>query len=146
MTLGDMFIGGNMHIDFTLTGTPDPTVKWYKNGEEILLGHRLQLDRKVGNQYSLLLPNIQVTDEGEYEFFAENAVGEAVCVLQLTPLPRPASPEYVPPVSHVTVKETTSFRRHQVSPASFYHYYTYKICLNWEKTNIEQLFCSNTFL
>ena len=113
---GDMYIGGNLHIDFTLTGRPEPTIKWYKNGQEIFLGHRLQLDRKIGNNYSLVLPNIQVTDEGEYEFFAENAIGEAVCVLQLTPLPRPPSPEYIPPVSHVSVKETTSFRRYQEPP------------------------------
>ncbi|KHJ85671.1 immunoglobulin I-set domain protein [Oesophagostomum dentatum] len=63
-----------------VTGWPTPTVKWFKDGEEITsdgpTGRRVIFTDDRGIHHLVLL-NLKVEDEGEYSLVATNKLGEA---------------------------------------------------------------------
>ncbi|RCN47221.1 immunoglobulin I-set domain protein [Ancylostoma caninum] len=62
------------------TGWPTPTVKWFKDGEELIsdgpTGRRVIFTDDLGIHHLVIL-NLSPEDEGEYSLVATNKLGEA---------------------------------------------------------------------
>jgi len=80
-------IGADVQFSVTATGTPPPAVQWRKNGANLADGANI-----TGSTTSQLrLKNIQLTDAGNYDVVATNAVGSVTSApAGLTVLERPA--------------------------------------------------------
>ncbi len=62
-----------------LLGNPRPRIMWFKMGEQVMSGGRIQDDQN-GN---LLIQNVKLGDEGEYTCVASNVGGNATYITQL---------------------------------------------------------------
>ena len=74
MELGRTIMARGMKITLTAsaTGTPTPTIGWYKNGKQIRNSTRFL----VGNDGSLIIRKFSRRDAGSYEVRAVNSVGQ----------------------------------------------------------------------
>lgn len=52
---GTAFVGDRLTMEIEVTGTPEPDVKWYKDGVEIPLSSSMYIIRQQGNSHSLLI-------------------------------------------------------------------------------------------
>ena len=55
------------------SGVPQPTITWYKNGQELLLNERLSVDEED----SLTITETRSEDSDRYTCAAENTAGQA---------------------------------------------------------------------
>lgn len=69
--------GDTLKLSFEVSGTPDPEVKWYKDGEEVTADARIKITRDSQRQesYDLTVTLLKGTDGGLYEVRAENELG-----------------------------------------------------------------------
>ncbi|KAG7203298.1 hypothetical protein KM043_010391 [Ampulex compressa] len=69
--------GDTMKLIFEVSGTPDPEVKWYKDGQEVTADARIKItrDSKRKESYDLTVTLIKGSDGGVYEVRAENELG-----------------------------------------------------------------------
>uniref|UniRef100_A0A8C5J976 Ig-like domain-containing protein n=1 Tax=Junco hyemalis TaxID=40217 RepID=A0A8C5J976_JUNHY len=73
------FVGASVSFQCLVTGSPCPSVRWYKDGV-LLEGDRYCAQE---DDHSLILPRAGVQDEGEYRCVASSAHGETSCSAQL---------------------------------------------------------------
>uniref|UniRef100_A0A8B9BIG0 Ig-like domain-containing protein n=1 Tax=Anser brachyrhynchus TaxID=132585 RepID=A0A8B9BIG0_9AVES len=73
------FVGASACFQCLVTGSPYPSVHWYKD-EMLLEGDRYLF---AGNDHSLILPYVGMQDEGKYTCMASNVHGEAACSAHL---------------------------------------------------------------
>jgi hypothetical protein len=66
--------GTRVTFEGTVTGKPEPTVKWFKEGKEITDSADFQLSYK-NNRVSLTIPEVFEEDAGRYVCKAENKGG-----------------------------------------------------------------------
>lgn len=59
---------------FFLLGFPQPTIKWYKNQEEIKSSRALRTEFD-GSTVRLIMENVEISDSDTYKCIAENDVG-----------------------------------------------------------------------
>jgi hypothetical protein len=69
----------NVELACNVNGSPPPDVKWYVGHKEILTGGRFVIQIN----YSLLISNVQKSDEREYLCEAVNLLGQAQSFLSL---------------------------------------------------------------
>ncbi|XP_011878155.1 PREDICTED: muscle M-line assembly protein unc-89 isoform X5 [Vollenhovia emeryi] len=69
--------GETLKLTFEVSGTPDPEVKWYKDGEEVSADARIKItrDSKRNESYDLTVTLLKGSDGGLYEVRAENELG-----------------------------------------------------------------------
>lgn len=68
-----------------IVGHPIPTVKWYKNGKEIVAdGTKLKLQEFKGGYYQLVIANAEDSDAGVYQVRATNQGGSISTTVNLT--------------------------------------------------------------
>ncbi|KAL6444321.1 hypothetical protein ACFW04_001898 [Cataglyphis niger] len=69
--------GETLTLTFEVSGTPDPEVKWYKDGEEVTADARIKITRDSQRQesYDLTVTLLKGSDGGLYEVRAENELG-----------------------------------------------------------------------
>ncbi|NXX50442.1 HMCN1 protein, partial [Tricholaema leucomelas] len=62
-----------LELDCSATGTPSPTIRWFKDGQPVEegAGHKISLDGQ-----KLLISRAQVSDAGHYKCVAANKAGE----------------------------------------------------------------------
>lgn len=63
-------------LSSTYTGEPEPTIKWMKNGKEIILDEDVRIVTKTGKS-TLTIKNVDRKRAGKYEIVAINDVGES---------------------------------------------------------------------
>uniref|UniRef100_A0A663M9I2 Ig-like domain-containing protein n=1 Tax=Athene cunicularia TaxID=194338 RepID=A0A663M9I2_ATHCN len=73
------FVGASACFHCLVTGSPHPSIHWYKDGV-LLEGDRYLF---AGNDHSLILPYAGVQNEGEYRCVASNVHGEITCSAHL---------------------------------------------------------------
>ncbi|XP_076762738.1 obscurin isoform X1 [Xylocopa sonorina] len=69
--------GDTLKLIFEVSGTPDPEVKWYKDGQEVSTDARIKITRDSNRQesYDLTVTLVKGEDGGVYEVRAENELG-----------------------------------------------------------------------
>ncbi|XP_020293629.1 obscurin isoform X3 [Pseudomyrmex gracilis] len=69
--------GETLTLTFEVSGTPDPEVKWYKDGEEVTADARIKItrDSQRKESYDLTVTLLKGSDGGLYEVRAENELG-----------------------------------------------------------------------
>lgn len=69
--------GATLKLIFEVGGTPDPEVKWFKDGEEVSTDARIKItrDSKRQESYDLTVTLVKSSDSGIYEVRAENELG-----------------------------------------------------------------------
>ncbi|XP_060826020.1 obscurin isoform X7 [Bombus pascuorum] len=82
--------GDTLKLIFEVSGTPDPEVKWYKDGKEVSADARIKItrDSKRQENYDLTVTLVKGSDAGIYEVRAENELGYVTSkskVMILTP-------------------------------------------------------------
>ncbi|XP_011689401.1 PREDICTED: muscle M-line assembly protein unc-89 isoform X5 [Wasmannia auropunctata] len=82
--------GETLKLTFEVSGTPDPEVKWYKDGEEVTADARIKItrDSQRSENYDLTVTLLKGSDGGLYEVRAENELGYVTSkskVIVLTP-------------------------------------------------------------
>ncbi|CDW54860.1 Spectrin and I-set domain containing protein [Trichuris trichiura] len=69
--------GEQLCWEANVCGIPKPTVKWFRNGDEISSCPEFQIIDRGNGQHALLVPCVQLEDTGTYTLVAENCSGEA---------------------------------------------------------------------
>ncbi|XP_072118274.1 peroxidasin homolog [Mobula birostris] len=84
--------GNAANLECTVTGTPELTVKCFKDGNEMVSSrkHRISIEHNV---VSLKIPSVSNEDTGEYTFEVKNQFGTSSCKASLTVLD-----QLIPPV------------------------------------------------
>lgn len=69
--------GSTLVLEVEIYGLPDPTIVWFKNGQEVRADARLKISRDNyrTESYSLTLNLVKESDSGEYEIKASNDLG-----------------------------------------------------------------------
>ncbi|XP_012273370.1 obscurin isoform X3 [Orussus abietinus] len=69
--------GDTLKLKVEVSGTPEPEVKWFKDGQEVTADARIKItrDSKRKESYDLTLNLVKGSDGGVYEVRAENTMG-----------------------------------------------------------------------
>ncbi|KAK0180904.1 hypothetical protein PV327_003237 [Microctonus hyperodae] len=73
--------GETLKLQVQISGTPDPNIKWFKDGQEVSADARVKItrDSKRKESYDLTLNLLKGSDGGVYEVRAENEMGSVTC-------------------------------------------------------------------
>ncbi|KAK0094450.1 hypothetical protein PV326_010858, partial [Microctonus aethiopoides] len=73
--------GETLKLQVQISGTPDPNIKWFKDGQEVSADARVKItrDSKRRESYDLTLNLLKGSDGGVYEVRAENEMGSVTC-------------------------------------------------------------------
>lgn len=69
-------IGDTVKMETVITGTPKPTLKWTKNGEDLSKAKNVNIIER-DNVFTLIVEQVTQKDDGDYTVKAENDVGSA---------------------------------------------------------------------
>ena len=77
--------GKNATLSAKCSALPEPTVKWFKDGNEVSADARIKISKDASGSYSLALEKCTTQDQGSYEVRFTNALGEvsASCTLSV---------------------------------------------------------------
>jgi hypothetical protein len=64
------------------SGTPTPTVSWYKDGQQIQADGRTKF-RTEGEAMLLVITNTEPSDSGYYQCVGENEAGQSSLIMRL---------------------------------------------------------------
>ena len=87
-----------------MTGSPEPTAEWLKNGAPIVLGRRIKAD-VIGDMCQLSFTETLADDRAEYKCVARNDVGSASTECELIVIKPISSPEFIVKLKTVNVNE-----------------------------------------
>ncbi|XP_063991059.1 obscurin isoform X2 [Diachasmimorpha longicaudata] len=73
--------GETLKLAVEISGTPDPDIKWFKDGKEVSADARIKItrDSQRKESYDLTLNLLKGSDGGTYEVRAENEMGSVTC-------------------------------------------------------------------
>lgn len=68
--------GKSASLTLKASGLPEPTVKWFKDGNEVSADARIKIKKEAGS-YSMSVDKCTAKDQGTYEAKILNSLGEA---------------------------------------------------------------------
>jgi titin len=71
-----------MHLLFSLTGKPEPTIKWFRENRELTDQADFEISYKDG-RVSLTIPEVFQEDAGQFTCTAKNVAGSATSSAEL---------------------------------------------------------------
>ena len=74
--------GSGTTLECKVTGTPEPNITWFKDGESVTDVKRYKT-RFDGERATLKITTTELDDEGQYKCVAENTFGSASCSSEL---------------------------------------------------------------
>uniref|UniRef100_A0A7N6BTD5 DCC netrin 1 receptor n=1 Tax=Anabas testudineus TaxID=64144 RepID=A0A7N6BTD5_ANATE len=102
----------DIELECAVTGNPPPTVRWMKNGEEVIPSDYFQ----IVDGSNLQILGLVKSDEGFYQCVAENSAGSSQAMAQLLPVHTP--PPLPPPApSGIPLTYSSSSDPPPVSPS-----------------------------
>ncbi|XP_041468950.1 twitchin-like isoform X3 [Lytechinus variegatus] len=81
--------GEEAKFECKVTGTPQPTIRWLRKGEELFPGARVKI-RESDTTYTLILTDLRDSDAGEIVCEASNKTGTEKCRAKLSVLLPPS--------------------------------------------------------
>ncbi|XP_038208120.1 obscurin isoform X3 [Zerene cesonia] len=84
--IGDVEVFRGLSAKFTAcaTGSPDPDVEWFRNGDKLFPCERIRMDKESTGLLRLSISGVEPADVGTYRCRIYNPHGEADCTAQLT--------------------------------------------------------------
>ncbi|CAG5126024.1 unnamed protein product, partial [Candidula unifasciata] len=76
-------VGGEAVFECSTAGTPEPEIKWYKDGRVLIATEGVRMTTE-GNRHRLELRSVLRSDQGEYVCKATNLAGTKSCGAVLT--------------------------------------------------------------
>lgn len=76
--------GADLTLQFKVVGIPPPTLRWFKDDEEVSDHPRLSVDKKEDGSHLLTLHAVNKGDEAAYRCRAENSEGSSSCCFFLS--------------------------------------------------------------
>ena len=73
----DGAVGSCKRLECRVIGFPRPSIRWYKNGENITSHRRYKFDYSRDGYIVLIIENISQKDQGVYQCRADNSEGMA---------------------------------------------------------------------
>uniref|UniRef100_A0A8R1DN92 Ig-like domain-containing protein n=1 Tax=Caenorhabditis japonica TaxID=281687 RepID=A0A8R1DN92_CAEJA len=100
-------VGETAVLEGKVSGKPKPTVKWYKNGEELKPSDRVKIENLDDGTQRLTVSKTEMSDMAEYRCEASNEFGDVWSDVTLT-VKEPAhiAPGFFKELSALQVKET----------------------------------------
>lgn len=84
-----------IRFDVRVSGTPEPTVDWFKDDQKIKdEGRTIIIDDEEEDLFSLIIEDSQPQDSGLYKCTAINEVGEVTCQAELQVQEKMVAPEF----------------------------------------------------
>ncbi|KAK7473877.1 hypothetical protein BaRGS_00034866 [Batillaria attramentaria] len=83
--------GSDLTLSFKVTGVPQPTLRWFKDDEEVLDHPRLTVEERGDGGYRLTVHQVNKGDEAAYRCRAENTEGSCSCCFFLSVKGKPKS-------------------------------------------------------
>ena len=104
-TLQDVNVveGEDVILKVIISGKPQPTVAWSKNRKDIKES-RKQKFLQDGQEYSLIISDVDVQDQGKYRVTASNKSGEKFSVTQLTVSKNVVAPVFITLLENMSAK------------------------------------------
>ncbi|PSN48207.1 hypothetical protein C0J52_03611 [Blattella germanica] len=90
--------GDELEIKTKLDGSPIPTVKWYKDGEELPDSEHVKLTALPDGSIRLYIDKVVPLDCGAYKIVAKNKNGEASTICAVAVKPNNRKPVFVKPL------------------------------------------------
>nr|XP_033338378.1 obscurin isoform X2 [Megalopta genalis] len=107
--LADMRVkeGDTMKLVFEVAGTPEPEVKWFKDGQEVSADARIKISRDSKRQesYDLTVTLVKGADGGVYEVRAENELGYVTSKSKVIVMTKTEESEEKTEIKKITVEE-----------------------------------------
>ncbi|CAH0405571.1 unnamed protein product [Chilo suppressalis] len=84
--IGDTEVLRGMSAKFTAcaTGSPEPDVEWYRNGDRLFPCERIRMDKETTGLLRMTISGVDQSDVGTYSCRIYNPHGEDTCSAQLT--------------------------------------------------------------
>ncbi|XP_045498877.1 obscurin isoform X7 [Colias croceus] len=84
--IGDVEVFRGLSAKFTAcaTGSPDPDVEWFRNGDKLFPCERIRMDKESTGLLRLTISGVEPSDVGTYKCRIYNPHGDAECSAQLT--------------------------------------------------------------
>ncbi|CAL2029366.1 unnamed protein product [Caenorhabditis brenneri] len=100
-------VGETAVLEGKISGKPKPTVKWYKNGEELKPCDRIKIENLDDGTQRLTVTKAELNDMDEYRCEASNEFGDVWSDVTLTVKePAQVAPGFFKELSAIQVKET----------------------------------------
>nr|CRZ24661.1 BMA-UNC-89, isoform b [Brugia malayi] len=99
--------GANLTLKCKVSGEPTPTLKWYKNGNEIIKNDRIVMRMALDGTATLRILDSKKDDTGRYTVTAINSAGESKseCSVQILDSDElPSEPKFVIPLKDVVAE------------------------------------------
>ncbi|XP_046430804.1 obscurin isoform X8 [Neodiprion fabricii] len=87
--------GEPLELKAKLDGSPIPSVKWFKNGEEVKPDGHIKIESLPDGTVKLTIENVKPTDCGAYKLIATNPNGDAAALCAVAVKPEPKKPSFV---------------------------------------------------
>ncbi|XP_046590111.1 obscurin isoform X7 [Neodiprion lecontei] len=87
--------GEPLELKAKLEGSPIPSVKWFKNGEEVKPDGHIKIESLPDGTVKLTIENVKPTDCGAYKLIATNPNGDAAALCAVAVKPEPKKPSFV---------------------------------------------------
>lgn len=75
--------GEEARLECQITGSPKPTVTWYKEGQVIVNSEEFKIFYDENNLCSLFISDVYPEDAGKYSLVAQNELGTAETTAEL---------------------------------------------------------------
>ena len=93
-----------MRLKCRMTGTPEPTAEWFKNGTPVQLSRRIKADI-IGDMCQLSFTETKEDDSGDYKCMVKNDLGSASTEGQLVVTKPIVAPEFKEKLKSMRVNE-----------------------------------------
>ncbi|XP_046753441.1 obscurin isoform X9 [Diprion similis] len=87
--------GEPLELKAKLDGSPIPSVKWFKNGEEVKPDGHIKIEALPDGTVKLTIDNVKPTDCGAYKLIATNPNGDAAALCAVAVKPESKKPSFV---------------------------------------------------
>lgn len=99
--------GNPVRLKCRMTGTPEPTAEWFKNGTQVQLSRRIKADI-IGDMCQLSFTETKADDEGNYKCVVKNDLGSASTEGELVVTKPIVAPEFKEKLKSIQVSEGES--------------------------------------
>lgn len=99
--------GNPVRLKCRMTGTPEPTAEWFKNGTQVQLSRRIKADI-IGDMCQLSFTETRADDGGDYKCVVKNDLGSAFTEGDLVITKPIVAPEFKEKLKSIKVSEGES--------------------------------------